>query len=609
VTDDNRPDSSGPPLRRTPLPRTTIVESIYIRIIGITLIVVGAMLADIPTKTRAAIVLLCLLDLAVALVWRHLWARNPRFPIVRFSAAEGIAIATAIAYVEPEWSVVALFAYLTSVAYLGALTGRVWAFAGGVLVIALAVVREATLPDADKVGWVPITMFASAAFALVAYANASSFAQARTSASLERLHEALRTVTSQPELKPTLDSIMAAARSAIRGEMVIIHLREGDHLVLAAGGLATDDWTVKRIERHTRWELASVDKTPLARAVNFGETVVVPNLLDDERFPEWVERFRNRATLDMARASVTVPLGADNEIVGAMVAFFRDPELADADTVRLLQTYAEHVTLLIVRTQAYDRERQLTERLREADRLKSEFVALASHQLRTPLTATKGFIDTVLFQWDRLDDGTRQNMVQRAAVSADELGRLLTQLLDLSRIESDDMHLDIHPLVVVDAVDEIVTSLTPLLRHEIVVDVAGDLVALADRDAFRHVVDNLLANAIKFSPSGTRISVCGSREHGEVLVEVVDQGPGIALEEQERIFERFYRASPSRDSSGGTGLGLAIAQRYVDALGGRIWVESELGAGATFVFALPEHRGPRDGLTPGTHTAKLDQPV
>jgi signal transduction histidine kinase len=110
------------------------------------------------------------------------------------------------------------------------------------------------------------------------------------------------------------------------------------------------------------------------------------------------------------------------------------------------------------------------------------------------------------------------------------------------------------------------------------------------------VLDNLLANALKFSPPGTRVTVTGAREEDEVVVEVTDQGPGIALDEQELVFDRFYRGSPSHGTRGGTGLGLSIAHRFVEALGGRIWVESEPGAGATFVFALPaaSRRGDQD---------------
>lgn len=587
MVDLNLPRGTGGQLRSSPVPRTSVTESIVLRLAGSAVLVTVAMVVDISSKARAGIAALCSADLAAAFVWRYVWQRNSRFPIVVVAAFEGMMTATAIAYVVPRWSMVALFGYLMSIAYLGALTGRVAALAGGIAAFSLAVVREVTLPADERLGWTIVAMFGFTIVTLMAYTNAQSFAQARTSASLERLHQALRTVTSQPELDATITSIAATARSAIRAEQVMIQMREDDHLVVAAGGWTDTRWSREQIEKLTRWELASGDRTPIARTMNRGETVVVPEISDDPRFPEWVKAFGERVELQNIRSLVTVPLRVNDQILGAFSAFFRQPDLADAETVRLLQTYAEHVTLMIVRAQAYDRERQLTARLREADRLKSEFVALASHQLRTPLTATKGFIDTVLFQWDRLDEGTRRNMLERAAVSADELGRMLSQLLDLSRIESEDVELDIAPIRVAALVDDVVASLAPLLRHEIVVDIPESVVVMADSDALCHVLDNLLANALKFSPPGTRITVTGAREDDEVIVEVTDQGPGITLDEQERVFDRFYRGSPSRSSTGGTGLGLSIAHRFVESLGGRIWVESEPGAGATFVFTLP----------------------
>lgn len=588
--------SEEPSLRAAPLPEASIVESIWLRAAGSGAVVAVAWLAELQTRTRVAITAFCAADLLFSLAWRRLWRRRSHFPIVFVSAGEGIAVATGFVYLEPRWNVIALFAYVMAVCYLGAFAGRAPASAVGASTIVLAIVREVTLADEHRLGAFPLVLFALTIVVCLVYTNAQSFARVRTAQSLERLHEALRTVTSQPDLHATLDSITAAARQAVRAEDVVIQLRDGDHVVMAAGGYEDPRWSADRIERLTRWELASGDKTPLARAINHGETVIVPDVTSDPRFPEWTRGFTGLVGTARARALVMVPLDANDETVGAISAFFGNRDLLDAETVRLLQTYAEHVALMIVRAQAYDRQRQLSARLREADRLKSEFVALASHQLRTPLTATKGFIDTVLVQWDRLDDPARRRMLERAAGTADELGRMLAQLLDLSRIESDDVHLDVRPTPLADAVASVVAALSPLSRHEVVIDVVADLVAFVDRDAFAHVLDNLVANALKFSPPQTRVVVRAMRDGDEIVVEVADEGPGIALEEQERVFERFYQSPTARNTEGGTGLGLSIAQSYVEALGGRIWVESEPGEGTTMVFSVPAV--PRDGSTP-----------
>ncbi|MGQ0825678.1 MAG: sensor histidine kinase [Actinomycetota bacterium] len=149
-----------------------------------------------------------------------------------------------------------------------------------------------------------------------------------------------------------------------------------------------------------------------------------------------------------------------------------------------------------------------------------------------------------------------------------------------------------------------VDRLEPLLSgHRVAIDVPADLTVQADERAVQHILGNLLANAAKFAPLRTAVTVHASVEDAEVLVAVADEGPGIPLGEQERIFERFYQSPGNRVGRRGTGLGLAIARRYAEALAGRLWVESEPGAGATFVCALPA------GLTMNTAAATLDRPV
>jgi signal transduction histidine kinase len=146
--------------------------------------------------------------------------------------------------------------------------------------------------------------------------------------------------------------------------------------------------------------------------------------------------------------------------------------------------------------------------------------------------------------------------------------------------------------------------------HQIILNVPGRLYAHADAHAFGHLVENLLTNAAKFGPPGSPIVIDASLDGDEIVVRVTDDGPGIPESEQEAIFERFYRSPSHRNASRGTGLGLTIARRAADALGGRLWVESEPGSGASFVFTLPAatvEAGP--GLTPSAATDRLDQPV
>jgi signal transduction histidine kinase len=237
--------------------------------------------------------------------------------------------------------------------------------------------------------------------------------------------------------------------------------------------------------------------------------------------------------------------------------------------------------------QASEREHAVADKLTQADQQKSEFLALVSHELRTPLTAVKGFVDTVLLHWDRLPDDRRRELLTRASSNADELGRLVRQLMEFGRTESGPIQIAPDKLDVAAAVDLALLGIAPVTAgHRLEVDVPDGLVVDADADAFNHVLVNLLTNAMKFSPAGSLVVVGARRAEGEVVVSVADEGAGIAPDEQERIFDRFYQ-SRNGNHPRGTGIGLTIAQRFTSQHGGRIWVDSEPGRGATFSFTMP----------------------
>ena len=236
---------------------------------------------------------------------------------------------------------------------------------------------------------------------------------------------------------------------------------------------------------------------------------------------------------------------------------------------------------------ASEREHTVAAKLTEADQQKSEFLALVSHELRTPLTAVKGFVDTVLLHWARLPDDRRRELLTRASSNADELGRLVRQLMEFGRTESGPIEIVPDKLDVAAAVDLALLGIAPVTAgHRMEVDVPGGLVVDADADAFNHVLVNLLTNAVKFSPADSRVVVGAYRAGDEVVVSVTDEGAGVAPEEKERIFDRFYQ-SRNGDRAHGTGIGLTIAQRFTAQHGGRIWVDSEPGQGATFSFTMP----------------------
>jgi two-component system phosphate regulon sensor histidine kinase PhoR len=229
--------------------------------------------------------------------------------------------------------------------------------------------------------------------------------------------------------------------------------------------------------------------------------------------------------------------------------------------------------------------------LRRLERVRRDFVANVSHEFKTPLTAIQGFTETLLS--GALDDLTnRQRFVEIIRDHARRLGRLTDDLLKLSRIEAGQLELETRPVRVEALVNGCVETArlkAEAKRIQIHVDLDDQAPAVrGDGVQLGEVLQNLVDNAVQYTPSGGRIEV-QSRSNGHfVTFTVSDTGIGIPESDLERIFERFYRVDAARSrEAGGTGLGLSIARHIVEAHGGRIWVESAIGQGSRFHFSIP----------------------
>lgn len=230
--------------------------------------------------------------------------------------------------------------------------------------------------------------------------------------------------------------------------------------------------------------------------------------------------------------------------------------------------------------------RETEEALRRAVRAREEVVAVVSHDLRSPLGTISAGAE-LLLDLDLSRERRREHL--RAIYRASEqMHRLIRDLLDVSRIEAGGLSIDATPTPVEELVRRAREIAAPLARDaslDLETSVEEGLPPVrVDRDRILQVLSNLMGNAVKFTPEGGRIRLRASREAGEVVVEVADTGPGIAPEDQEHLFDRFWQVD--RANREGTGLGLAIARGIVEAHGGRIWVESEPGKGSRFRFTL-----------------------
>jgi two-component system phosphate regulon sensor histidine kinase PhoR len=224
-------------------------------------------------------------------------------------------------------------------------------------------------------------------------------------------------------------------------------------------------------------------------------------------------------------------------------------------------------------------------------KLQTDFVNKVSHDLRTPLTSIRMFVETL--QMGRLPEGPQRD--EALDIIAQETGRLsalINRLLDWARMESGRRRYDFRPERVGDVVDEALAALEPQLLHapaEIVRDVPDTLPpVVVDRPAIVGALVDVLQNAHKYTGPAKRIAVRAVLRDGAVNILVEDNGPGIAKPDQKRIFDKFYRAKDPLDRNiEGSGLGLAMVKHIVKAHGGRVSVESAPGAGATFTVALP----------------------
>jgi signal transduction histidine kinase len=222
--------------------------------------------------------------------------------------------------------------------------------------------------------------------------------------------------------------------------------------------------------------------------------------------------------------------------------------------------------------------------------MKTNFVATVSHELRTPLTSIYGFAETLLRDDVHFSDDERQTFLRYIASESERLTAIVDALLNVARLDTGDLQVNLAPTDVASLVTEVVEDVEETVRgngHSFVVDVPDEpLAAEADADKLRQVCSILVENAVKYSPDGGTVTVEARRRSDKVEVRVVDEGVGIPEVEQERIFRKFYRAGNGGER-GGTGLGLFIAQGLVSAMGGRIWVSSAEGEGSSFAFELP----------------------
>ena len=280
-----------------------------------------------------------------------------------------------------------------------------------------------------------------------------------------------------------------------------------------------------------------------------------------------------------------------DRMVGALVIHRKVPGDFGPETLRLLETFAAQSALAILNARLFrDLDRSRAE-LEVASRHKSEFLASMSHELRTPLNAVIGFSEVLLDQLFGEVNDRQAEYLRDIRNSGKHLLELLNEILDLSKVEAGKMMLEPQRFDVASVLEYSLGLLRQrAASHGITLELfvpAEVGVVDADELRFKQVVVNLLTNAVKFTPDGGRVTVAARRVGDELQVTVTDTGIGVPPDDRERIFESFQQGGRGAPKEEGTGLGLTLSRRIVELFGGRMWLESEVGVGSTFGFAVP----------------------
>ena len=345
------------------------------------------------------------------------------------------------------------------------------------------------------------------------------------------------------------------------------------------------------------------------------KTLLFEDIASDTRF------IRGLKEKGKSYSVVGIPLFAQDQLVGAMDFFSAEGHPFTTPMVDLLTTIGHQIGVAVANARLFEEVKQTAEQLRRANdelqelnRLKSDFIAIVSHELRTPLASIIGYVDLMLDEETGSLNEEQSQYLDVIERNAERLSRLINDILDISRIEAGRIDLAMAPLDVVQIAKETVVTMQPQAQAkgiEMTVSIPEGLpIIQGDPDRIRQVLVNVLGNAIKFTPQDGRVEISGRcLAAGEqppppgpdlatasdwLLVNVTDTGVGIAAEELDRIFDRFYQARGFADRSvGGSGLGLSIVRGIVEAHGGLIWAQSPgQNQGSTFTFVLPVIEAP-----------------
>ncbi len=301
------------------------------------------------------------------------------------------------------------------------------------------------------------------------------------------------------------------------------------------------------------------------------------------------------------RSEMAAPMRIGDELIGVLDVESRIPNAFDEPSLGVLNRLADQIALVAHSNRLLSQQREMMRRLQELDQMKSDFIAITSHELRTPITAIRGFVNTLQRNQDRLTTDQLTDFMHIIDRQSARLARLVEDLLFVSRIEAGTIRFEAEPVDLGRFLSETAESLGPEVRSRVRVDVEPPGATIrTDPHRLDQILRNLVENALKFSPPDTEVRIDGIVRDDWFQLAVTDQGVGIPAEDLHMIFDRFHQVGQvmTREIEG-AGLGLYITKRLVEAMGGTITVTSVPGQGSTFRAWLPADLKSDDGDGPG----------
>jgi signal transduction histidine kinase len=389
-------------------------------------------------------------------------------------------------------------------------------------------------------------------------------------ARLERIIEISCSLSSTLSLTPLLTHISQAACELTDTEassILLVDRNTGELRFEAVTG------------RHSH-EISSmavpVDQSIAGWVIQHGKPLVVEDPGSEPRFYRQLEEEIHFET----RSLMAVPLVVKGKLIGVLeVVNKRNDEPFSEEDQETLSILADQAAVAVENAVLFQQ---------------SDQVAEIVHEMRTPLTSIAGYAEII--QRDDISEEERRSFAGTIQREARRLSRLTQDFLDLARLETGRAFINPQPMSLEEVIQETIDLLHPQAEQQAVtlrleLDDALPTVR-ADRQRIHQALVNLLANAVKYCRAGDTVTVTAQTSADQVLIAVADTGPGIPKDGQRHLFEKFYRAAETEELAEGTGLGLAITRKIVESHGGRIWVESDVGAGTTFHIALP-HEPPQ----------------